>query len=418
MRDRAFYSGELEAPANWRAVQDRLARQAVAMGFQRSAEVRRRMERARVSIEDIHGVRNLAKLSVLRKDDIPELQAADPPFGGMLGVPVDELRRILQSPGPILDPQGDRPDFWRLAPALWAAGFRAGHIVLNSFSYHLTPGGHMLEGGLREVRCVVIPGGVGSTGQQLSLAARAGATAYVGTPQFLLTLLENGAELDPPYRFARALVTGAPLPDPLRSRLQQEFRVDVFQAYGTADAGALGYECAAKSGWHIAPQIVIEIADPESGAPVDPGDPGEVVVTSPNDVYPLVRLGTGDISAIESTACGCGRTSPRLVGFLGRVGDGVKVRGMFVHPRQLEGVLTAAAGVARFQGVVSAAGHQDVFTVSIEPTGDGELDATALARALSDAAGVRVELDIVEPGTLPDDPTPLVDGRERPAVRP
>ncbi len=411
MSDRALYT-PLEADPEWERHQDDLTHRAVVIGAERSREVRGRLHGAGVDPAAVRSVADLAGIPVLAKDRIPDLQAADPPFGGMLGVPVAELRRIFQSPGPILDPEGDRPDFWRMAPALWAAGFRPGQVALNTFSYHLTPGAHMLDAGLREVGCVVIPGGVGNSAAQMALAAQAGAGAYVGTPQFLLTLLEHGAELSPPFSFERALVTGAPLPDALRSELQDGYGVDLFQAYGTADAGLLGYECPRKHGWHVEPRVVVEIVEPASGAAVAPGETGEVVVTSPNDAYPLVRFGTGDLSAFLSEPCDCGRASPRLVGFLGRVGEGIKVRGMFVHPRQLAAALSANRGVARYQGVVTADGHRDVLTVSVEAAPGADLDADALADAVSLEIKVRAAVDLVPPGTIRDGGPPLVDARD------
>ncbi len=412
MSARALYSSELEAPGDWAARCDATALSAVAIGAARSREVRERLQRAGVVAAEVRSAADLAAIPVLPKDHVPDLQASAPPFGGMLAVPVGELRRIYQSPGPILDPEGDRPDFWRMAPALWAAGFREGHVTLNTFSYHLTPGAHMLDAGLRALGCVVVPGGVGNSAAQVALARQAGVVAYVGTPQFLLTLLEIGAEASPPFRFERALVTGAPLPPALRSELQGSFGVDVYQAYGTADAGLLGYECSRKDGWHVEPRVVIEIVEPASGAPVQPGESGEVVVTSPNEVYPLVRFGTGDLSAFVSEPCDCGRTTPRLVGFLGRVGEGVKVRGMFVHPRQLGAVLSAAEGVARYQAVVSSDGHRDVLKVSVEPSAGAVLDRDALSAGLAVAIKVRADVEIVPSGTLAGDAAPLVDERD------
>ncbi len=408
--ERVFWS-EMETVHDWAAHQDRLTARAVRYAAEHSAEARARLEEAGIRFPGDIGLADLAPVRVLAKDDLPELQAAHPPFGGMLAVGIGELRRIYQSPGPIHDPEGRRPDFWRMAPALWAAGFRPGDIVLNTLSYHLTPGGHMLDAGLREVGCVVIPGGVGNSAAQVSLAADAGARGYVGTPQFLLTLLETGIERETAVGFAKALVTGAPLPPDLRARLQDDFEVDVFQAYGTADAGTLGYECAAKQGWHVAPGVVVEVLDPGTGEAAEPNQPGQVVVTSPNDVYPLVRFGTGDLSALELAACSCGRTSPRLTGFLGRVGEGVKVRGMFVHPRQLAGALAGDPEVASYQGVVTAPDHRDSLTVSIEPAAGHAPDIDALAARLTAAVKLRVEVRVVPHGSIEEDAGHLVDAR-------
>lgn len=411
MRETRLWDHDAEAPPDWGSAQDALAREAIRCALERSREAGRRLADAGVSAAEAKGVADLAAVPVLAKDDLPDLQAADPPFGGMLGVGLGELRRVYQSPGPINDPQGLGADYWRMAPALWAAGLRPGHLVLNTFSYHLTPGGHMLDAGLREVGCVVVPGGVGGTAAQVAFAAQMAVTGYVGTPQFLLTLLERGAEEGVKLGFERALVTGAPLPPALREELERQHRVAVFQAYGTADAGALGYECEAKRGWHVAPGVVVEVLDPASREPCAPGVTGEVVVTSPNPVYPLVRLGTGDLSAFHLDSCTCGRTSARLTGFLGRVGEGVKVRGMFVHPRDLSAALGGDSGVARFQGVVTADNHRDALTISVEPEAGHELDLDALVARLRETTKIRMAVESVAPGTIPEDARPLVDAR-------
>ena len=411
----AIHSPELEAPEDWSAAQDEHAAAAVRRGWAGSREIRRRMEDAAVPPSMVRGVADLRRIPVLSKDELPALQAADPPFGGMVALPPAGLRRIFRSPGPINDPQGDGRDFWRLAPALWAAGFRCDDIVLNSFSYHLTPGGLMFDTALRGIGCAVIPGGVGNSAAQVELALAAGATAYVGTPQFLLTLLERGAEAGTAPPFRRALVTGAPLPPPLRARLQDDFGVDVYQSYGTADAGTIGYECEAKDGWHVAGDVVVEILVPGDDRPAREGEAGQVVVTSANEVYPLVRFGTGDLSAWNRTPCGCGRTSPRLAGFLGRVGEGVKVRGMFVHPRELAGALGAEAAVARHQAVVTeGAGGRDVLTVRIEAAPGAALGAgevAALAARIREAVKVRAGVEVVEAGTIGEGAGGVVDAR-------
>lgn len=412
--DPALYDPDSEAPADWGAAQDELAARAVRHGAEHSREIGRRLAEAGVAADEVTGVSDLARIPVLDKDDLPVLQAGDPPFGGMLAVPPGSLRRIYRSPGPINDPEGDTEDFWRVAPAAWAAGFRPDDVVLNTFSYHLTPGGLMLDAGLRAVGCAVIPGGVGNTAAQIDMACAAGATGYAGTPQFLLTLLERSRESGRELPFRRALVTGAPLPPPLRARLQDEFGVDVYQSYGTADAGTLGYECYAKDGWHVATGVVIEVLVPGDDRPAREGEVGQVVVTSPNEVYPLVRFGTGDLSAWNLEPCECGRTSPRLTGFLGRVGEGVKVKGMFVHPRELAAVLDGDEEVTRYQAVVSTgAGGGDMLTVRVEAAPGSRPDAAELGGRIREAVKVRAGVEVVPPCTIPDGARPLVDQRDQ-----
>ena len=400
-----------EAPPDWAAAQDSLTDDAIRLALERSHEASARLAEAGISQPERRGMAALHGVPVREKDDLPELQAADPPFGGMLGVDVSALRRIHRSPGPINDPEGRRADYWRMAPAFRAAGFRSGEVVLNTFSYHLTPGGHMMDAGLREVGCVVVSGGVGNTSGQAAFAAQIGATGFVGTPQFLLALLERGVEDGVRVGFRRALVSGAPLPPDLRRELEDRYSVSVFQAYGTADAGAIGYECETKDGWHVAPGVVVEILNPGARTPCLPGEPGEVVVTSPNPVYPLVRFGTGDLSTFMQDACICGRTSARLAGFLGRVGEGVKVRGMFVHPRQLAHALGGQPGVVRYQGAITSQGHRDTLTILIEPAAGLAPDLDALDARVRAVLRLRAALRAVAPGTIAEDAGPLADLR-------
>ena len=397
---------------DWGALQDQIAARAVHYGAKHSAEIGRRLARAGVRPEEVSGVADLQAIPVLAKDDLPALQAADPPFGGMLAVSPGSLARIYRSPGPINDPQGAGPDFWRMGKALRAAGFAPGEVVLNSFSYHLTPGGPMLDGGLRAAGCVVIPGGVGATAAQIEAARAAGATGYAGTPQFLLTLLERAEEAGRPLGFQRALVSGAPLPPSLRARLQDGFGVDVYQAYAAADTGLIGYEGAEKDGWRVAPEVVVEVLVPGDDRPAEPGETGQVVVTSPNEVYPLVRFGTGDLSAWKAGSGHRGIPEPRLAGFLGRVGEGVKVRGMFVHPRELAGVLGPDPAVRGYQAVVSADGAQDVFTVRVEAARGRAIDPAGLAERIREAVKIRPAVEVVPSGTIPPEARPLVDARE------
>ncbi len=408
-----IYDPEIEAmPAeNWSGYQDKLAREAVSFAYEFSQEVRRRMDEAGVKPEDIRGVADLWRIPIRPKDTLPELQAQNPPFGGMVTAPVTQLRRVFMSPGPIFDPQGNVDDYWRWAPGLWAAGFREHDIVQNTFAYHLTPAGAMMEEGLTQIGATVVPGGVGNTEWQVSLMAQVGVTGYVGTPSFLLTLLERAKEKGLSLAVERAFVSGAPLPPSLRRTLEEDYGVDVYQGYGTADAGCIGYECQVKEGWHIAPGIVVEIVDPATGKPVPPGETGEVVITRPDPVYPLVRFGTGDLSAFMLEPCTCGRTTPRLVGFLGRVGEGVKVRGMFVHPRQLTQALGGNPAIARYQAVVTREGHRDELTIRVEPKAGASVDPDEVAQVVRDVVKLRVNVEVLAPGTLPEDAKVLVDTR-------
>ncbi len=413
-RNTSLYDAAAEAPTDWAEAQDALARDVVRHAAERVPEVRGRLERAGVPAEEISRVQDLTSIPVRPKDDVPDLQAADPPFGGMLAVPTSDLKRIYVSPGPILDPEGPGSDFWHMAPAVWAAGFRPGDVVLNTFAYHLTPGGMMLDAGLREVGCVVIPSGVGNSAGQIEASLTTQAVGYTGTPQFLLSLLERASESGTPLGLERALVTGAPFLPSLREAIESNHGIDAYECYGTADAGLLGYQCSAKEGWHVAPGVVIELLDPATEEPMTGGEPGQVVVTKPSTVYPLVRFGTGDLSALLDAPCSCGRTTPRLAGFLGRVGEGVKVRGMFVHPRTLDRALAPVDSVERYQARVSEHDHRDelVVWVAMRPGASPEVDG--LRVTLEEAVKLRLDVEIVDASNIPEDAPRVVDLRGPP----
>ena len=375
----------------------------VRHAFAGAPRVRRTLEAAGVAPDAVRGLDDLARIPVTRKDDLPRFQAEEPPFGGLAGVPVERLARMFMSPGPIYDPQGKGDDFWRFRHGLAAAGFRAGDVALVSASYHLTPLGFMLDDAARALGCVTIPGGVGQTELQVKVSSYLGATAYIGTPSFLLTLLQKGKELGAPLRFEVAFVIAEMLPESLRAELEG-YGVRVLQGYGTADLGCLAYECVEKGGWHLHPECIVEVLDLETRAPAAPGQPGEVVATIFDEAYPLLRFGTGDIAALAPTVpCRCGRTTPKLAGLLGRVGDAVKVRGMFVRGAQVEAVAKRFPEVSRAQAVVTREGHHDQLEVLAEvadPAGAGDL-AARLLDALREELKVRPEVRLVAAGTIP-----------------
>lgn len=354
-------------------------------------------------------VERLEQIPILRKDDLPALQAADPPFGGLIAVEAARLARVFASPGPILDPQGDVDDFWRFRPALAAVGFRAGDVALNSSSYHLTPLGFMLDSAARSLGCVVVPAGTGQTDLQVRIAATLGATGYLGTPSFLYTLLKRGRELGTPLRIEVAFVTAEMLPESMRAEMEHDFNVRVLQGYGTADQGLLSYECTEKGGMHLHPECIVEVLDLETGAPAAPGQPGQIVATIFDRAYPLLRVATGDIGAMAQPAkCACGRTAPKLAGLLGRVGDAVKVKGMFIRGAEIEKALKAFPAVSRFQAVITREHHQDHLEYVLELQPGAAVDVALVAEALRDAVKVRGE---VRTGTLPQGAKRIDDRR-------
>jgi phenylacetate-CoA ligase len=353
----------------------------------------------------------LATLPVIRKSDLIELQRKHKPFGGLNATPLSGLARIFLSPGPIYDPEGRGPDFWHTARSLHAAGFRAGDVVLNCFSYHLTPAGSMFETGLHRLGCAVIPGGVGQTELQARAIADLEPSGYVGTPSFLKLILEKCDELLlASSSLKRALVSGEAFMPAVRSFLAGR-GIEAFQAYGTADLGLVAYETAAREGLVLSEDTLLEIVRPGTGDPLPDGEVGEVVVTNFNRDYPLVRFATGDLSAILAGASPCGRTNTRIKGWMGRADQTTKVRGMFVHPHQVAEVLRRH-GLARGRLVVAHEAGEDRMTLRVERDGAGDANlASVIEGTLRELVKVRGEVSFVSPGSLPNDGKVIEDAR-------
>jgi len=350
----------------------------------------------------------LRRVPLLRKDTLPAYQTDAPPLGGWGAR--ERTRKLFASPGPIYEPEGPGPDPWGCAPALHAAGFRPGDVVLNSFSYHLTPAGSIMEGGLLAIGAAVIPGGTGNTEIQVRAAAHLGATGYTGTPSFLAALLDKAGELHAPLALEISFVSGEPLPESLRRQfVSRGLRMQ--QAYATADAGVIAYECPQTNGLHLADRCIVELVDPETGAPSRADEPGEIVVTVLDPAYPLLRLATGDLSIFAAGRCPCGRGAPRLRAILGRVGDAVKVRGLFVHPSALRAAMARCPEAGRYQFVVRRNGHLDELVARIEASGPDAALASRVQTAVSDATRLRTAVEFVAPGTLAGTERVLVDER-------
>jgi len=366
---------------------------------------------AGIKPHDVNSRRALAGLPVLHKSDIAALQKENPPFGGLNVVAPGKARRLLMSPGPIFEPEGEGKDWWGGARALYAAGFRPGDIVHNSFAYHLTPGGFILESGLDALGCAVIPGGVGNTEQQLDAVAHYKPSGYVGTPDFLKILLDTAEKTGKDTSsIKRALVSGAALPGSLRDELGRR-GVAVLQCYATAELGVIAYESEAREGMIVNETVMLEIVRPGTGDPVAEGDVGEVVVTSFNPDYPMIRLGTGDLSALMLGLSPCGRTNSRIRGWVGRADQTAKVKGMFVHPRQIADVGARHPELKRLRLVVGREAEQDSMTLLAEcASGDAAL-AAAVAASLQSATKLKGVVKLVAPGTLPNDGKVIADER-------
>lgn len=354
----------------------------------------------------------LAKLQILRKSDIAALQKENPPFGGLNVTPAGKARRLLMSPGPLFEPEGGGKDWWGSARALYAAGFRAGDIVHNSFAYHLTPGGFILEAGAHALDCAVIPGGVGNTEQQLEAIAHYKPAGYVGTPDFLKILLDTAEKTaKDASSIKRALVSGAALPASLRDELGQR-GIAVLQCYATAELGVIAYESDAREGMIVNETVIVEIVRPGTGDPVPEGEVGEVVVTSFNPDYPMIRLGTGDLSALLPGLSPCGRTNNRIKGWMGRADQTAKVKGMFVHPRQVAEVAARHPELRRLRLVVGRAGEQDTMTLMAECDARQASLETAVAATLQSVTKLKGSVKLVAPGALPNDGKVIADERK------
>jgi phenylacetate-coenzyme A ligase PaaK-like adenylate-forming protein len=354
----------------------------------------------------------LAKLPVLRKSNIAALQKTDPPFGGLNVTPPGKARRLLMSPGPIFEPEGEARDWYGTARALYAAGFREGDVVHNSFAYHLTPGGFILESGCRALGCAVIPGGVGNTEQQLEAIAHYKPSGYVGTPDFLKILLDSAEKAGrDASSIKRALVSAAALPASLRAELGKR-GVAVKQCYATAELGVIAYESDPVEGMIVNETVIVEIVRPGTGDPVAEGEVGEVVVTSSNPDYPMVRLGTGDLSALMPGASPCGRTNTRIKGWMGRADQTAKVKGMFVHPRQIAEVAARHPELKRLRLVVGRESEQDTMTLMAESATRDDSFESAVAATLQSVTKLKGSVKIVGPGTLPNDGKVIADERK------
>lgn len=369
--------------------------------------LRARLEQAGLSPADVTDVASLDRLPIMTKDDLLARQRAAPPFGGMLADDV-RPRRTFQSPGPLYEPDTGHADGWRWQPALAAAGIGAGDRVLVAFGYHLSPAGAMFEDACLAAGATVVPGGIGNKDLQVTACVDLGVSAFVGPPSYLKAVLEAAEAAGTPLQIAKALVSAEPLPPSLRAWLDE--RVDVVrQAYGTAECGHLGFECEAIEGLHVPDDVLVQVCDLTTGDAVSDGTRGQVVVTGFDPDYPVVRFGTGDLSSWLPAPCACGRAAPRIAGWQGRVGDAVKVKGMFLHPAQVAGVLAKFDEVAQHRVVVDRVDHLDVVRCEVVPADGGDGLAERVHEAMRD--GLRFHVDVRVVDRLPDDASAFEDVR-------
>ncbi|MEP1934056.1 MAG: AMP-binding protein [Roseibium sp.] len=354
----------------------------------------------------------LADLPILRKSKMLEEQKKNPPFGGFLAGDLSGATRVFMSPGPIWEPQAPGLDPWNGARALYAAGIRKGDVVLNAFSYHLTPGGFILDQGAIALGCTVFPAGVGNTDMQAEAVELLKPTGFVGTPDYLKVLLERGVEQNRDMSSIRtALVSGGALFPALRKEYEDQ-GIAVAQCYATADLGVIAYETSAREGMVVNEDYIVEIVRPGTGEPVADGEVGELVVTNFNPIYPLIRFGTGDLSMVVPGQSSCGRTNMRLAGWMGRADQRTKIKGMFVDPSQVAQIVSAHPEVKKARLAVSRAGASDAMTLSVETDVVENGLSEKVAETLRDVTRLKGQVELVPPGELPNDGKVISDERD------
>ena len=398
-----------------RAYQEAWVRALVAHAWRRAPGVRRRLEAAGLRPAAVRTLGDLARLPVVKKAAMPDLQRADPPFGGFSASRPEDVGWVFVSPGPIYEPfaRRDRSP-WRAETAAYAGGFRSGDVVVNTFLYHLTPAAHLFDRGLALLGCTVVPTGPGNVEVQVRTILDLGVTGYVGTPSFLLAILKHADEKGLGRLPLQVAQVGAEaLPLSLRRAIETDHGILTRQGFGTADLGIVAYECREADGMHVMEDVVLEICDPETGAPLPAGETGEIVCTVNHRAYPMIRFGTGDLSAVTEAPCPCGRTSPRMLGWRGRVDEVTKVRGMFVYPRQADEIVARVPGVSRWQVVVTRDAHQDglEFHVELAQGTAPEQVSAHLVEAIRDVMKLRGEVRVVAPGTIPTGAKKIDDRR-------
>ncbi len=394
--------------------------QAVDHAYRNAPAAKEIFDKTKVKPTQIRTIRDLESIPIIRKTDLIDWQRANPPYGGFLAVPPEDVDRVFISPGPIYEPLHTGNIKW-FAKSFYAAGFRRGDVVINTFTYHMSPAGILFHEALKDCGATVVVTGTGNTDIQVQTMYDLKVTGFVGTPSFLMTLIKKAEELGHDFRrnfsLKRAWFTGEMLPASLRKTLEEDYQIATAQAYAvTEPGGAIAYECRQKSGLHLMDEYVVEIVDPETGKQLGPGEIGEIVVTPVhNEAWGLIRFGTGDMSSYTTEPCPCGRTANRLVAIVGRTSDAVKVRGMFVVAKQAEQVVTSFEPVSRFQIVVGRSGQRDEMTLKIELK-DEAIDKGKLAedlnRRFQELCRVKIDsIEFVEKGTIPEEHQKIVDER-------
>ena len=393
----------------------------VAHAYERAPATRARFDKAGITPSKVSGIKDLENLPLLRKDELVDLYKANPPLGGLVTVPISDLERVYVSPGPIYDPHHQSETFWqRHAHLVKSLGFGKGDVVINTWAYHLVPAGHMFDEALRRAGVTVVPMGVGNTELQVQVMHQLRATGFFGSTGFFMNIInkaeEMGFDVRKDFNLRLVYIGGEMGGGPIRKLVEEKYGIATRDAYGTADVGMIAYECSEKTGMHIAEEVIVEIISYETEKPIGPGEVGEVVVTPIDETYPLIRFGTGDLAGWIEESCPCGRSALRITRLLGRMGDAVRTRGMFIHPRQLEPAMAKFPQVAQYQAVVTRPGHRDELTLKVELKTEAGIDKEKLAKELNEVVSeaIRIKVDRVEfvaKGVVPELHKLIVDER-------
>jgi phenylacetate-CoA ligase len=388
----------------------------IRLGYKKSSRVKKMFDDRNIDPLKIKTIKDLEKLPVISREQLVKLEMEEPPFGGFDNKDI-KIDRIFTSPGPVYEPHlSEKDPIW--ARGYYAAGFRKGDVVLNSFSYHMVAAGLTFHSGLRRVGVTVIPSGASSTENQVQLIRDLGATGYTGTPSFLMAIIKKAEEMcydfKNNFKIRRASFVAEPLQPSLREKFEKEYAIDTYQMYGATEVGDIAYECNQKNGWHVCEEVVVEIVDPSTGKQLGPGELGEVVVTRLNNIFLLFRFGTGDLSRFVKERCPCGRTSFRMMGISGRVGEATKVRGMFIAPSQLK-LVASRFGEIRLQAIVDRLDFKDYLTVRVEPPEEGpdrEKIEREFENVFKEICTIKIDkLEFIEKGTLTEKESLIVDRR-------
>jgi phenylacetate-CoA ligase len=393
----------------------------VAYAYEKAPATKERFDKAGIVPSKVSGIKDLDNLPLLRKDELVDLYKANPPLGGLVTVPITELERVYVSPGPIYDPHHSSETFWQRHVYVGkSVGFHRGDIVVNSWMYNLVPAGLMIDETLRRAGVTVIPMGVGNTELQVQVMHQLKVTGFIGTTSFFMNVInkaeEMGFDVCKDFNLRLAVIGGEMGGGPIRKIVEEKYGIATGDMYATADVGLLAFECSAKNGMHIAEGVILEMISYETGKQIEPGEVGEIVVTPIDETYPLIRFGTGDLAGLIDEPCPCGRTSLRITRLLGRVGDAVRTRGMFIHPRQLEPAMAKFSQVAQYQAAVTRPGHRDELTLKVELKTEEGIDKEKLANDLnkmvSEALRIKVDrVEFVTKGVIPEWHKLIVDER-------